>query len=192
KLLTYPGNFRAFKILIAAEYNSVAIEVPEFNHPADNKTPEFRAMSPLGRVPVLQTPQGSLFESNAIARYVARMRRDTELCGVGFFQSGAVDSWIDFCSHELELPATVWYYPVIGYMPYNDAAAAKAKADLATALGALEKHLLDKTYLVGDKITLADICVASALVYPMKLVMDADYRKPFPCVTRWFTTCVAQ
>lgn len=45
---------------------------------------------------------------------------------------------------------------------------------------------------VGDKITLADITVASALVYPMKLVMDGDYRKSFPCVTRWFTTCVNQ
>ena len=45
---------------------------------------------------------------------------------------------------------------------------------------------------VGDKITLADITVASALVYPMKLVMDPEYRKSFPCVTRWFTTCVNQ
>ena len=31
--------------------------------------------------------QGSIFESNAIARYVARMRRDSELCGVSFFES---------------------------------------------------------------------------------------------------------
>ena len=53
-------------------------------------------------------------------------------------------SWIDFCSHELELPATVWVYPVIGYMPYNEAAVNKAKADLAKGLASLEKHLLDK------------------------------------------------
>lgn len=45
---------------------------------------------------------------------------------------------------------------------------------------------------MGDKITLADITVASALVYPMKLVMSPEYRKAFPCVTRWFTTCVNQ
>lgn len=45
---------------------------------------------------------------------------------------------------------------------------------------------------MGDKITLADITVASALVYPMKLVMCPEYRKAFPCVTRWFTTCVNQ
>lgn len=191
KLWTHPGNFRAFKILIAAEYNGIDIELPDVSG-ADNKSPEFLAKSPLGRLPVLDTPHGSIFESNAIARYVARIRRDTELCGVSFFESGQVDSWIDFSAHELELPATVWVYPVIGYMPYNEAAVTKAKADLATGLASLEKHLLDKTYLVGDKITLADITVASALVYPVKLVMDADYRKQFPCVMRWFTTCVNQ
>lgn len=57
KLWTNPANFRAFKVLIAAEYNGVEIEVPEFNHPSDSKSPEFLAKSPLGRVPVLETPQ---------------------------------------------------------------------------------------------------------------------------------------
>jgi elongation factor 1-gamma len=56
----------------------------------------------------------------------------------------ALYSWIDFSAHELELPATVWFYPVIGYMPYNAAAVTKAKADLAKGLASLEKHLLDK------------------------------------------------
>jgi elongation factor 1-gamma len=178
-------------VLIAAEYNGIEIEIPDFTS-VDTKSPEFLEKSPLGRVPVLETPRGSIFESNAIARYVARMRRDTELCGVSFFESGQVDSWIDFSAHELELPATVWIYPVIGYMPYNAAAVSKAKTDLAKGLATLEKYLLDKTYLVGDKITLADITVVSALVYPIKLVMDAEYRKDFPCVMRWFTTCVNQ
>lgn len=59
-----------------------------------------------------------------------------------------VDSWIDFCAHEIELPATIWCYPVIGYMPYNDAAVCKAKEDLKIALGALEAALVEKTYLV--------------------------------------------
>jgi elongation factor 1-gamma len=191
QLLVDQGNFRAFKILIAAEYNSVAIDIPEFKA-SDNKTAEFLAKSPLGRVPVLVTPAGSIFESNAIARYVARMRRDTELFGVSFFESALVDSWIDFSAHNIELPATLWFYPVLGYIPYNAIATAKAKTDLAKALTVLEKHLQDKTYLVGHKITLADIAVVSALVYPFKFVADAAFRAPFPNVLRWFETCVNQ
>lgn len=191
QLLVDQGNFRAFKILIAAEYNSVTIDIPEFKV-KDNKTAEFLAKSPLGRVPVLVTPSGSIFESNAIARYVARMRRDTELYGVSFFESALVDSWIDFSAHDIELPATLWFYPVLGYIPYNAVATTKAKGDLAKALAVLEKHLVDKTYLVGHKITLADIAVVSALVYPFKFVADAAFRAPFPNVIRWFNTCVNQ
>jgi elongation factor 1-gamma len=192
KLYTYPGNFRAFKALIAAQYNGVDIEVPEFKMMEDNQTPEFLAKNPLGKVPLLETSQGCIFESNAIARYIARIRTDTELYGVSFFESGQIDSWIDFCAHELELPATMWFYPIFGYMPFNAAATAKAKEDLKKALEVLNTHLLHRTYLVGDKITLADITIVSALVYPMKMLLDAGFRKPFGNVERWFCTCVNQ
>ena len=46
--------------------------------------------------------------------------------------------------------------------------------------------------MVGHKISLADITVVSALVYPFKFVADPSYRAPFPNVMRWFTTCVNQ
>lgn len=192
KLYTDPGNFRAFKILIAAEYNGINIDVPDFVVGVDNTTDEFIKKSPLSRVPALDTPKGPLFESNAIARYVAKLRPDSELFGQSFFEAAQVDTWVDFCSHDVELPATLWYYPFLGISPYNAAITAKAKADLARALQVLEKHLADKTFLVGHRITLADIVVASALVYPFKFVAEPAYRKPFPSVMRWFDLCVNQ
>ena len=63
---------------------------------------------------------------------------------------------------------------------------------MAAALTILNNHLQTRTYLVGEQITLADICVVSALVYPMKLVCDKNYLKPFGNVVRWFSTCVNQ
>jgi elongation factor 1-gamma len=96
KLHTDMGNFRAFKVLIAADYNNVDIEVVEA------KKGELKS-SPYGRLPVLETAQGSIFESNAIARYVASMRRDTGLTGAHYFESGLVDSWVDFSAHDIEL-----------------------------------------------------------------------------------------
>ena len=44
-------------------------------------------LSPTGKVPVLETPQGTIFESNAIARYVARLRSDADLYGRTFYES---------------------------------------------------------------------------------------------------------
>lgn len=130
--------------------------------------------------------------NNAIARYVARIRQDTELCGKSFFDSASVDSWVDFCAYELELGCVTWVYPVFGFMPFSEAAQKTAEAQVAKALSTLEAHLVDKTFLVGEAVTLADIVVVSTLLYPMKLVMDKAFLKPFPCVTRWFTTCVNQ
>ena len=68
----------------------------------------------------------------------------------------------------------------------------KAKDDLSKALKLLDDHLLSRTYFVGNSITLADIVIASALLYPFKLVADKTYLKPFPNVMRWFNTCVSQ
>eukprot|EP00929_Paragymnodinium_shiwhaense_P053306 TRINITY_DN26677_c0_g1_i1.p2 TRINITY_DN26677_c0_g1~~TRINITY_DN26677_c0_g1_i1.p2 ORF type:complete len:434 (+),score=136.87 TRINITY_DN26677_c0_g1_i1:91-1302(+) len=154
--------------------------------------PEFLAKNPLGKVPVLETDSGSIFESNAIARYVARLRRDTELYGVSFFESGQVDSWIDFCSHELELSVTIWLYPVLGFRAFNSGMHAKSVQDVRNALTVLENHLLLRTFLVGNKVTLADIVNVATLFYPMKFLLDGDFRASFPSVTRWFMTCVNQ
>ena len=63
---------------------------------------------------------------------------------------------------------------------------------MGKGLELLNTHLLLKTFLVNDQITLADIVVASTLVYPLKLVADKNYLKPYPNVVRWFTTCVNQ
>ena len=113
------GSFRAFKILIAAEYNGIEIDIPEFD------AAKATTLSPTGKAPVLELPnnEGTLFESHSIARYIARMRRDRGLTGNGsIVEEAAVDSWCDFCTNSVELPACVWWYPVAGYMPFQQAA----------------------------------------------------------------------
>ena len=77
-------------------------------------------------------------------------------------------------------------------MPFSQSAYEKAKTDLAAGLAVLEKHLANKTYLVGADLTLADICVACVLLYPFKLVCDKDYLAPYANVLKWFQLCVEQ
>lgn len=187
-LHTPPGNFRAFAALIAAEYNSISVSAPtEFDADA------VKSLSPTGKAPVLQTPTGSaIFESHAICRYLAKIRRDTGLAGESVIAEASVDSWMEWCKNELELPCCVWFYPVAGYMPFHPDAHTKSKGDVAKALSVLDAYLLDKTYLVGDSVTLADIVIVSTLLYPFKLVCDKSFLKPFGNVTRWFSTCVNQ
>jgi len=86
----------------------------------------------------------------------------------------------------------MWVYPIIGYMPFNATTYTKANEHVAAALTTLDAHLFDKTYIVGDAVTLADITLVSALVYPAKLAMDESFRNQFPNVFRWFDLCVHQ
>jgi len=192
-LYSYPGNPRAFKALIAAQYAGVKIDTPAFQMGKDNKTKEFLSeLNPLGKVPVLSTPEGSVFESNAIARYVARLNPAAHLYGRSNLEAGQVDQWIDFSSNEIDLPVSAWIYPILGAIPENANLTAKAKEDVAKALAILDKHLLYRTFLVGERVSLADIVVACSLFLPFHLVFDAAYRAPFGNVVRWYETLIHQ
>jgi elongation factor 1-gamma len=179
------------RILIAAKYNGIEIEVPNFNVGVDNKSNDFLSKSPLGKVPVLETNEGHIFEANAIARYVAKQGANT-LYGSSPFEAGLVEQWIEFAANEIELPGNVWVFPVLGFIPENPIATQKAKGDVRKALEVLNKHLLSRTFLVGNRITLADIVVALSLVRLYEKVLDPSFRKSFVNVNRWFLTVVNQ
>jgi elongation factor 1-gamma len=57
---------------------------------------------------------------------------------------------------------------------------------------ALNDHLLHHTYLVGERVTLADIVVACTMLSLYQNVLDPGFRKPFGNVNRWFTTIINQ
>ena len=56
----------------------------------------------------------------------------------------------------------------------------------------MDKVLLNQTYLVGERITLADIAVATSLYLPFKLVLDAEFRKGHQNISRWYITLINQ
>ena len=95
KLHTYPGNKNANKALIVAEYAGIQIDVPRFEMGKSNKTPEFLKLNPFGKVPTLETPEGGVFESNAIARFVARQSPSAaaQLLGQSPIEQAQVDAW---------------------------------------------------------------------------------------------------
>lgn len=185
KLFAREGSPHAQKVLVAAQYASASVDVV-----TDAPEKAIKGKASADRLPLLETPEGCLFESNAIMTFLAK--GDTGLCGADAFASAQIRSWMDFSLNEVEVPAAMWTYPIVGYMENYPEVTAKAQKDLKAALTVLEGHLKKETYLVGRRITLADIAVACALVLPMKLVLDDKARKAFTATTRWFVTCVNQ
>ncbi|CAK9160332.1 unnamed protein product [Ilex paraguariensis] len=186
-------NKNAFKALIAAEYTGVKVELAKnFEMGVSNKTPEFLKMNPIGKVPVLQTPDGPIFESNAIARYVARLKADNSLFGFSLIDYAHIDQWIDFASLEIDVHILRWLYPRLGYLVYLPPAEEAAISALKRALEALNTHLASNTYLVGHSVTLADIIMICNLGIGFSRVLTKSFTSALPHVERYFWTLVNQ
>lgn len=193
KLYTYPNNPRAFKALLAAKYLGLEIEVPQFQMGVDNKKPEFLKKFPLGKVPAFETSDGGhIFESNAIAHYVAAYKKDSTLLGQTPLEQALVQTFINLTVNEIAPAASTWIYPLLGFVPYNKQNTDKAIEDVKRVLGVLDQVLADKTYLVGESVTMADINVALGLLNLFKLVLDPATRSKYVNVTRWFVTMINQ
>ncbi|XP_022885638.1 elongation factor 1-gamma 2-like [Olea europaea var. sylvestris] len=186
-------NKNGFKALIAAEFSDVKIElVKNFEMGVSNKTPEFLKMNPIGKIPVLETPDGPIFESNAIARYVTRLKADNPLYGTSLIDYGRIEQWIDFATTEIDVNIGRWLYPRIGIAIYLPPAEEPAIAALKRSLGALNTHLASNTYLVGHGITLADIIMTCNLSAGFTRIMTKSFTSEFPHVERYFWTMVNQ
>lgn len=189
-LYTYPENFRAHKALIAAQFSGANLKVAQgFVFGETNKSEEFLKKFPLGKVPALETDDGKyLVESNAIAYYVS----NAQLRGANDFEKAEVLQWLGFADNEIGPAAAAWVYPVLGIMQLNKNSTERAKLDIAASLQTLQARLANNTFLVGERITLADIVVFTSLSNLFQHVADPVYRKPFFAVNRWFNTILNQ
>lgn len=181
-----PTRYKADKILVTAAVNKLTVIACPFVDPAETK---LAAQHPTGKFPVLETNLGLICMTNAVARYVARCRTDTMLCGQSYSDEVMVNTWLEFCSHELEVPLMAWVYHFRGLMEAKILPAKEGHADVQKALAKLEKQLKISKYLVGESLTLADIVIICALREGFTHVFDPAFRRPYVKVCEWFEHC---
>jgi len=190
KLYGGKGNKNAEKALITAEYVGTKIECLPFEMGVTNKSPEYIKMNPMGKVPLLVTPDGPLFESNAIARHVARLK--DQLLGSTPYEKAQVEQWCDFGATEVDANLARWVYPKWGFVPTTDKIEEFCIASFKRCLGALNTFLSSHTYLVGNSVTVADIIVVCNLQLGIRTVITKEFISEFPHVERYFWTLVNQ
>merc|ERR1712168_1528347 len=144
---------------------------------------------PLGKVPAFEGSDGTcLSESNAIAYYVA----DETLRGTNPIDKALVLQYVEFAENEILPSACTWVYPTLGFKQYNKQETDKAQAHLKKCMTMLNGFLETRTFLVGERITLADIAMACNMLMLYAQVLDPKFREPFGNVNRWFMTCINQ
>ncbi|KAG6544194.1 hypothetical protein Mapa_014394 [Marchantia paleacea] len=185
-------NKNVAKALIVAEFVGVKIECIPVEWGVTQKTPEFLKLNPIQKIPVLVTPEGGIFESNAIARYVARTK--DQMLGSNLYEKGLVDQWCDFGATELDHNLLRWIYPKLGFtfMPTAPNVEEVAIANSKRALGSLNTWLATRTYLVGNSITVADVVIFCNLMYAVRTFLDKEFLGAFPHVERYFWTLANQ
>ncbi len=123
-------------------------------------TPSYRGMNPTGLVPTLQEDDFTLWESNAVCRYLCHAHAAHSPLWPQDPQARArVDQWMDAQQAQLNRPMSVVFWGLVRTPPEKRDAAALAQgvADTAKAFGLIGAQLSRHPYIAGDHLTLADI-----------------------------------
>lgn len=149
----------------------------------------------MGKVPSFESSDGTLlFESDAIAQYVADSGPHREqLLGRNALERSLIRQWICLADHEVMEPVIELAMWRVGMAAFDPNVEQRRMTALRRALQCLENHLSTRKWLVTeDKVTLADLSLASALYWGFMQIIDTKMREEFPSVTRWYREVIAQ
>ena len=162
KLHVFPPSPNAKKVMMAAQEAQVPVEIAIVDlQKGEQKRPEFLALNPNGKMPVLEYDDGtSLWESNAICN---------RLAGLGNSPLWpASDARYEIMQWQFWEMAH-WAPAVSKFIgaKFFGAPLDRETADPAvqTVASVLDGHLAGRDWLVGDAMTTADISVAAMLCY---------------------------
>ena len=187
KLHLLPGSHRSTAVLITAiATKSNFTIVPE--NPVSCKTAEYKKLQPLGKIPVAETPEGPLYESNSICRYLAR--KSKSLYGANDYEQSQIDQWLDLIRMDL-ISGTRIGYSLFGFPETMFNYKTKNfETDLANHVHQLkttaEAKLHGKHFLVGEHLSIADITLMADLEYFYKYIFTAKERNQLPNLTAYF------
>ena len=131
----------------------------------ENRRPEFLALNPAGKVPVLVDGDLVLTESAAIVLYLAEKYPEKKLMSTRLEQLAQVYRWVMFAMTELEQPLWrmakhTFLYPEKKRLPQD---IDLARDDFTAMAAVLDRHMKGRQYIVGDHMTAAD-CVTAYLM----------------------------
>ncbi len=145
-------------------------------------TDAFAALNPNRRVPVLQDGDLTLWESDAILRWLAQ--REGRLMPEAPDDRARTEQWLCWSASTLQPPfvALFWQTVRLPERQRDAAVEARARAELEAALSILDGALARQAWLTGPGFGIADIAAGSLLHRLAALGMMAPAR---PALAAW-------
>ena len=179
--LHFAPNSRASRTLWLLEELGLEYELNRMDfHPKDLKSDEHRARHPLGRVPVLEDGDVSIFESGAIAEYILERHKN------GGLKPSAEDplfpeylQWFHYCEGMVMPPVNTIVVHTLLLPPDRQDATVRAQAErlLAKAWAPVEQAIEGREYLIGD-FSAADTMLGHACIMCKRLGIITDETFP--------------
>lgn len=180
------GN--CYKVRLIAAHLGIPLELRELSVFDRSDRPEvLGGLNPALRVPTLILDDGRpLAESNAILAYLAE---GTEYMPTDRYERAQVLQWCFFEQYSVEPHiAVARFWHEAGISPSEEQRQEKRHWG-ERALAALEDHLRDRQFLVGERYTIADI---SLYAYTHVAPEGGFELEPYRAVRAWLTRVAAQ
>lgn len=158
-----------------------------------DKTRKLGPVNPNLKVPVLVHDGTAIFESAAIQIYLGEtFGVDKGLYPAPGRKRGEALKWIVWANTSLAEAVSRWQQNTSDRFPEalrNPAAGAQARKDVEGLIGLFDKELGDKSYILGDDISLVDFHMASFFQWMGFCGVDLA---PFPKTAAWAARCAAR
>lgn len=148
----------------------------DFNR-REQKSPEYLALNPLGRVPTLVIDGQVLTESGAIAMHLADLHPQAGLAPApGTPARGDYYRWMCFCVYTLMPAYRAWFYPDEPAGEANIVAVKeRARAQLEAAWQQMADHLATHgPHVLGDSLSAVDFVLTMLLRWSRNMPRPTD------------------
>jgi glutathione S-transferase len=155
----------------------------------EHKTPEYLSLNPNGAVPTLVDGDFVLTESRVIMQYLASKKPESGLLPRDEQARADVTRWQFWdAAHFSPQVGTLVFERLLkrmfGLGEPNASKIDEALTNLRRFAAVLNQHLSGKRYVVGDSLTLADVTIASTLMYAKQAEVPVA---EFPHIEAWLS-----
>lgn len=166
-MIVYGSSISPFVRKVVAFATEKGLEFKAKGVVLNSLEPDFRAASPFGKMPALRDGDYLLADSSAIVAYMEALKPEPALIPAEARARGRAIWWDEFADTILIAAGLKIFFNRVVAPRFlgqpGDAAAADraAEQDLPPLLEYIERSLPDSGWLVEDRLTLADIAVAT-------------------------------
>jgi glutathione S-transferase len=159
--------------------------------PGTHKVEPHISRHPFGRVPVLEHDGFTLYETQAIVRYVDRVIPGAALTPSDVKAIARMDQVMNVCDWYLfqGVGTVIGFQRVVGPrllgLPTDEAAIAQAMPKAHAVFNELSRLLGDSSYFAGDQVTLADLMIAAHADFLVQTPEWAMLTAQTPNLVRW-------